>query len=217
MQGKAFRDGLNGEPDAKKAELWFRRSAEAKNDCSEYALGKLLLEQKRIDEAILWLRRASDQSNRFARYRLGKLYLTGVDVPKDVEKAVGFLTASAEQGNQFAQYTLGKLYLLGKDVPQDKEKAVEWLSLSATQGNQYAQYFLDHQNDYPSAAVGSTVIRMLHHMSKIFRDNTATGGAFAGIQIDRKRRKKLQEKRIALGHKADDHEDHVPAQMQQTM
>ena len=100
---------------------------------------------------------------------------------------------------------------------QDKKKAVEWLTLSAEQGNQYAQYFLDHQNDYPSAAVGSTVIRMLHHMSKIFRENTATGGAFAGIKIDRKRRRKLQEKRIALGHKADDHEDHVPAQMQQTM
>lgn len=215
--GKVFRDGLNGEPDMGKAELWFRRSAEAKNDCSEYALGKLLLEQKRIDEAIHWLRRAAEQSNRFARYRLAKLYLSGVDVPKDVDKAVAYLTASAEQGNQFAQYTLGKLYLLGKDMPQDKDKAVEWLTLSAAQGNQYAQYFLDYQNDYPSAAVGSTVIRMLHHMSKIFRENTATGGAFAGIQIDRKRRKKLQEKRIALGHKADDHEDHVPAQMQQTM
>lgn len=215
--GKVFRYGLNGEPDMGKAELWFRRSAEAKNDCSEYALGKLLLEQKRIDEAIHWLRRAAEQSNRFARYRLAKLYLSGVDVPKDVDKAVAYLTASAEQGNQFAQYTLGKLYLLGKDTPQDKDKAVEWLTLSAAQGNQYAQYFLDYQNDYPSAAVGSTVIRMLHHMSKIFRENTATGGAFAGIQIDRKRRKKLQEKRIALGHKADDHEDHVPAQMQQTM
>lgn len=215
--GKVFRDGLNGEPNKQNAELWFRRSAEAKNDCSEYALGKLLLEQKRIDEAIYWFRRAAEQSNKFARYRLGKLYLSGLDVTKDVDKAVAYLTASAEQGNQFAQYTLGKLYLLGKDVPQDKKKAVEWLTLSAEQGNQYAQYFLDHQNDYPSAAVGSTVIRMLHHMSKIFRENTATGGAFTGIQIDRKRRRKLQEKRIALGHKADDHEDHVPAQMQQTM
>lgn len=215
--GKVFRDGLNGEPNKQNAELWFRRSAEAKNDCSEYALGKLLLEQKRIDEAIYWFRRAAEQSNKFARYRLGKLYLSGLDVTKDVDKAVAYLTASAEQGNQFAQYTLGKLYLLGKDVPQDKKKAVEWLTLSAEQGNQYAQYFLDHQNDYLSAAVGSTVIRMLHHMSKIFRENTATGGAFAGIKIDRKRRRKLQEKRIALGHKADDREDHVPAQMQQTM
>ena len=31
-----------------------------------------------------------------------------------------------------------------------------------------------------------------------------------GIQIDRKRLKKLQEKRIALGHKPDDHEEQWP-------
>lgn len=207
--GKVYRDGLSGVENHVAAELWFKHSAEAGNVCSEYALGKLLLDQMRISEALDWFQKAATHGNQFARYRLGKIYLTGEFVPKDVQKALEYLTASAEQGNQFAQYTLGKLYLIGQEVRHDKDKAVEWLSKSAEQGNPYAQYFLNHKDDFQTASVGNAVIRMLHHMSRIFRENMATGDAYTGIQIDRKRRKKLQEKRIAMGHKADDHEDHV--------
>ena len=210
--GKVFRDGLVDTEDLVKAELWFRRSAEAGNDCSEYALGKMLLDQKRTDEALRWLEKAADHGNQFARYRLGKLYLSGDGVTKDVEKALEYLTASAKQGNQFAQYTLGKLYLLGQEVQQDKEQAIEWLTRSAAQGNPYAQYFLNHQDDFQTASVGNAVIRMLHHMSRIFRENMAAGDAYTGLQIDRKRRRKLQQKRIAMGHKADDHEEQLQHQ-----
>ena len=45
--GKFYRDDLSTLRDHEKAEHWFRRSAEAGNDFSEYALGKLLLTQKR--------------------------------------------------------------------------------------------------------------------------------------------------------------------------
>ena len=54
------------------------------------------------------------------------------------------------------------------------------------------------------------VTRLLHHMSRIFRDNSVPKSHPGGIQIDRKRLKKLQEKRIALGHKPDDHEQQWP-------
>ena len=50
------------------------------------------------------------------------------------------------------------------------------------------------------------MIRMLHHMGNIFRDNARTSG-YRGLQLDRKRRKELQEWKIALGHREDDHED----------
>lgn len=43
------------------------------------------------------------------------------------------------------------------------------------------------------------VTRLLHHMSWIFRDNSVPKSRPGGIQIDRKRLKKLQEKRMALG------------------
>ena len=49
----------------------------------------------------------------------------------------------------------------------------------------------------------------LHHMSRIFRDNSMPPRNPAGIRIDSKRRKRLTEKRMAMGHKADDHEEQV--------
>ena len=41
---------------------------------------------------------------------------------------------------------------------------------------------------------------------RIFRENAALPAIYAGMQIDKKRRRRLQEKRMAMGHKADDHE-----------
>ena len=58
----------------------------------------------------------------------------------------------------------------------------------------------------PPKSVAACMIRMLHHMGNIFRDNVSTTG-YRGLQLDRKRRKELQEWKIALGHREDDHED----------
>lgn len=213
--GKFYRDDLSTLRDHAKAEMWFRLSAEAGNDFSEYALGKFLLNQEHTEEAMQWLGKAADHGNQFARYRLGKIYLTGESVPKDVEKALGYLTASAEQGNQFAQYTLGKLYLLGHDVKQDHEQAKEWLTRSAAQGNEYAGFFLDRFDQFRDPSVMLAATKLLHHMGRIFRDNSVPPRNPAGLRIDSKRRRRLTEKRMAMGHKADDHEEQV--QIQQTM
>lgn len=213
--GKFYRDDLSTLRDHEKAEQWFRRSAEAGNDFSEYALGKLLLTQKRTVEALEWLDKAAEQGNQFARYRLGKIYLTGEPVPKDVEKALAYLTASADQGNQFAQYTLGKLYLLGRDVPPDREQAKEWLIRSAVQGNEYARFFLDRFDQFRDPSVMLAATKLLHHMSRIFQSNSVPPSNPAGIRIDSKRRRRLMEKRMAMGHRADDHEEQT--QYQQSM
>ena len=206
--GKAYRDGLGSPVDREAAAEWFQKSTEAENDCSAYALGKLLLEQGEFSQARIWLQKAATQNNQYAQYRLGKLLLIGADdIPKDVDAAIRHLKESAVQGNQFAQYTLGKLYLLGQEVKADHEEALRYLSQAAAQGNTYAQYFIDHQNDFNGVSVGTTVLRMLHQMSRIFRENGAQPAIYAGMQIDKKRRRRLQEKRMAMGHKADDHED----------
>ena len=206
--GKAYRDGLGISIDRKAAAEWFQKSAEAGNTCSAYALGKLLLEQGQISQAIHWLRHAAEQNDPYAQYRLGKLLLTGAEgVPKDVDAAIQLLKNSATQGNSFAQYTLGKLYLLGQEMQADREEALRYFAQAAAQGNTYAQYFIDHQEDFSGAAVGTAIIRMFHQMSRIFRENAAQPTIYAGMQIDKKRRRRLQEKRMAMGHKADDHED----------
>ena len=206
--GKAYQDGLGISIDRKAAAEWFQKSAEAGNTCSAYALGKLLLEKEQIPQALHWLRQAAEQNDPYAQYRLGKLLLTGAEgVPKDIEAAIQLLKDSATQGNSFAQYTLGKLYLLGQEVQADREEALRYLVHAAAQGNTYAQYFIDHQEDFSGAAVGTAILRMLHQMSRIFRENAAQPAIYAGMQIDKKRRRRLQEKRMAMGHKADDHED----------
>ena len=62
-------------------------------------------------------------------------------------------------------------------------------------------------SDYRAPTVGETVVRMLHHMSRIFEDNSKIDQIHRGLQIDRKRRQELQRKRLAMGHKPDDHEE----------
>ena len=58
----------------------------------------------------------------------------------------------------------------------------------------------------PPESVAACMVRMLHHMGNIFQDNVSASG-YRGLQLDRKRRKELQEWKIALGHREGDHEN----------
>ena len=204
--GRVWRDGLGVPADDDKAEMWFRRAAEAGHSGAQYALAKLLHQQGRVDEAVTWYEQSAESGNQFAAYQLGKLYLTGEGVPKDVTRAVDYLTDAAGQGISQAQYILGKLYLLGRDVDQDLEMAEQWFTAAADQGHEYAQFFLNrmNQNRDPSALLCAT--RLLCSMAQIIR-NTPPPASPAGLRIDRKRFRQLMEKKIALGHKPDDHEE----------
>ena len=204
--GKLYRDGGPVEADLIQAVIWFSEAAEQGHEYAMYALGKLNLEVGNAEAALRWFRKASKLGNQYAQYQLGKLLLSGEGVPKDVDEALRWFTASANQGNQYAQYILGKLYLLGKDIPQDREAAVRWFSLAAEQGNEYAQYFLDHMNDPQGPPLLTSATRLLHHMSRIFREEAPP--VQPGIHfVESKLRRKIMEKRLALGHRADDHED----------
>ena len=205
--GKCWRDGMGVLPDDEQAELWFRRAAEAGHDFSQYALGKLLQSQKQMEEAVSWYEKAAEQGNLWAAYRLGKLYLEGKDVSKNAARAVEYLTDAAQAGNQYAQYTLGKLYLTGEDVTQDREQAYRWFWESALQGNEYAQFFLDHINDNRSPNVLLSATRLLHHMGRIFQDNSIPPCPPGSQRADRKLLQKIRQKKIAMGHKPDDHEE----------
>ena len=205
--GKCWRDGMGVLPDDEQAELWFRRAAKAGHDFSQYALGKLLQSQKRMEEAVSWYEKAAAQGNPYAAYRLGKLYLEGTDVPKNVAKAVEYLSDAPQEGNQYAQYTLGKLYLIGEDVARDREQAYRWFWESASQGNEYAQFFLDHFNDSRKPNVLLSATKLLHHMGRIFQDNSIPPCPPGSQRADRKLRQKIRQKKIAMGHKPDDHEE----------
>ena len=98
-----------------------------------------------------------------------------------------------------------KLYLEGEDVPKDEEAAIYWLTESANQGNDYARHLLDHSDQSPSVLL--SVTRLLYHIGTIFRDNAPLKPGPGAMSVDRKLRRKIQEKKIAMGHKPDDHEE----------
>ena len=165
---------------------------------------------RNIPTGLCWLELAQQNGRSYAGYRLGKEYLRGKIVPRDVPKALEYLNDAAQRGNQFAQYTLGKLYLLGREVPQDKALAEQWLKQSAAQGNEYAQFFLDRLDQFRPPSVLLAATHLLRQIGSIFQDNSLPKSSPGGIRyVDRKLRQREREKKIAMGHRADDHEEYT--------
>ena len=214
LMGKLWRDGPLLIPDSVNARYWFEQAAEQGHLAAQYSLAKLYLsgdgEVQDIRLGLNWLYTAAVNGSSYAMYRLAKELFKGDLIKRNSDAAVEWFARSAEGGNPYAQYMMGKLYLTGTEAPYDEERAIHWLTRSAEQGNQYAQYLLNNleENRPPSAMLAVT--RLLHHMSRVFRDNSVPKSRPGGIQIERKRLKKLQEKRMALGHKPDDHEEQWP-------
>ena len=212
LMGLLYRDGGLLVPDAEQAKRWLELSAQELAD-AQYALGKLYLldDPDTHDSAngLYWLQQAADSGHEYAAYRLGKEYLTGENVSKDTIKATAYLRQAAEQANPYAQYLLGKLCLMGEGAPKDKDEAHYWFSRAERNSHAYAGYFLDRmerQEDLPPPNILLSATRLLYHMGNIFRDN-APRPASTGIQIDHKRLQRLREKKMAMGHKWNDHED----------
>ena len=212
LAGRLYVDGPVLIPDSVEAVTWFDRAARQGVIAAQYELGVLLLsDDPEIHDpglGVQWLEYAARNRNDCAAYRLGKEYLKGEVVNRDTYKAEEYLTQSADAGNQYAQYALGKLYL----DRQDREQAYYWFSQSASQGNEYAQFFLDRWNNLKPPSMMLSVTRLLHHMSRIFQEQIPAPTIPGGIQIDRKRLQQLREKKIAMGHKPDDHEEQSQGQ-----
>ena len=209
--GTAYRDGGLLIPDTAKAQKFLECAAKQEIDAAQYALGKLYLSDEAdvhdSAKGIYWLKRSADNGNDYAAYRLGKEYLSGENVPKGTSTAAEYLRRAANDGNAYAQYLLGKLTLMGEGIPKDMDAAYEWFAAARDNGHAYAEFFLKRmergEQEPPSVLLSAT--RLLYHMGNIFRDN-APAPAANGVQIDRKRLAQLRQKRIALGHKPDDHE-----------
>ncbi|SHJ74822.1 hypothetical protein SAMN02745248_00825 [Hathewaya proteolytica DSM 3090] len=148
--------------------------------------------------------------NPFLYYVKAKLILREENLEKeDIKRSVKFLEIASDNGNQFAQYMMGKLYLLGKYVTEDKEMAKKCFNLSAEQGNEYAKFYLENMDKFHNPSICLVASRMLHHMSKIFEDNIPFKSSGTGLKIDSKLMRKLKEKKVAQGHKRDDHEQSI--------
>lgn len=209
--GQLYRDGGLLIPDAEKARHWLEQAAERELPQAQYALGKLLLSDDPDvcdpSEGIRWLNAAAQNGNDYTAYALGKEYLQGDHVLKNANTAAEYLHQAAEAQNPWAQYLLGKLYLMGEGVEQDQEVAYGWFQAAAMQGHTYAQFFKERMEQGPPGppSLMLSATQLLHHMGNIFRDNVPEDSTSTGLHIDHKRLQALQEKRIALGHRPDDH------------
>ena len=105
------------------------------------------------------------------------------------------------------------------DMPNDTSSGNTESDAPPRSGSELPREWTDHKaaqstgagsaaaSEYYEPTVSEAVIRMLHDMSRIFEDNSKVDQIHRGLQIDRKRRRELQRKRLAMGHKADDHEE----------
>ena len=86
------------------------------------------------------------------------------------------------------------------------EKASTGASANPTLASESASSTTSYSVRLPSEYLLNSTVRLFHQMGQIFRDNAAPPSNPMGIRIDSKRRKKLMQKRLAMGHKQDDHE-----------
>ncbi|MDO4813050.1 MAG: MobP3 family relaxase [Eubacteriales bacterium] len=200
--GQLYRDGGIVIPDSKLAEYYLKSAAERGMPEAQYALGKLCLsDDEEVHDAaqgIRWLEAAAERGSNDAAYLLGKLYL-----PKDREKTVYYFEQAARQDNPHAQYALGKIFL----AEHDTERGMAYMEQAAENGSECAWLFLNRQNSLAEPQLMLAATRLLYHMGRIFQDNSLPQ-TVAVQHIDRKRRQKFQAKRIAHGHKPDDHEEY---------
>ena len=86
------------------------------------------------------------------------------------------------------------------------EKSSAQTSANPTLATENTSSVASHPAQLPSECLLNSTIRLFHQMGQIFRENAAPPSNPMGIRIDSKRRKKLMQKRLAMGHKQDDHE-----------
>ena len=85
------------------------------------------------------------------------------------------------------------------------EESSEQTSVTLTLTDEHISSITSQFARLPSEYLLNSTVRLFHQMGQIFRDNAAPSSNPMGIRIDSKRRKKLMQKRLALGHKQDDH------------
>ncbi len=203
--GKALLDGELILQNIPEAITLIKASADQGFPVAQYVIGKMLYQGEWLPKdtlgALDYLEAAAAKQNAYAAYLAAKIRLSEENY-KDISKIIRDFEIAAENGNDFAEYQLGKLYLYGKEIEQDQEKAINYLVQAAEHGNQYAAQLLKsmQSNRNWSAALGS--LRLLQAISRIFQrkmeDERRSGGAY----VDRKLRRKIEEKKQAQGLKS---------------
>ena len=93
-----------------------------------------------------------------------------------------------------------------QDEEPSAEKTSSDTSTNPTLVSENTSSETSHSARLSSEYLLNSTVRLFHQVGQIFRDNAAPPSNPMGIRVDSKRRKKLIQKRLAMGHKQDDHE-----------
>lgn len=200
--GKAYLEGTSVLQDINKAVCLLMTATKQNNPYAGYLLGKLYYRgevvSKDVSKALCYLEQSAGLGNEFAAYLAGKIYLTE-EGTRDVTKAIWYLESAWEKGNHYAGYQLGKLYLYGREVEANQEKAIAYLTVSAKLGNQYAEQLLHNIRNNRNWSAATGTLRLLHHISRIIQNRIADERKGKEGWIDRKLKRKIDEKKQAHG------------------
>lgn len=209
--GKMCKEGIGTTVNKNKSEEWYQKAYKGflsieenmADDRLYYRLGQMNVNgigtEINLQKAEVYFTKAADLNNTNAMYGLGKLYLNKAFKKHEVKRAVGYFIQAAQKGHDMSQYQLGKLYLYGKEVERDYEKAIGYLSASAEQGNPYAAHLLQRIQSESNALAALGTLRLLQHISRIIRNQLEEEGRNKGGNVDRKLKRKIDEKRQAHG------------------
>lgn len=102
-------------------------------------------------------------------------------------------------------------------VDRKTEEGADWEDDTpraySAQGNAYAETKSERMDHSTDPALLSSAARLLYYMSRVFRANSILPTNPDGLHVDSKRRRYLQRKRMAAGHKPDDHDDDISTTM----
>ena len=205
--GKEYLEGNLLIRDSQLAMEYFKMSAQNGFADSQYELGKLYLSNdilvRNVSKGFQTLDKAFENGSDCAGYLLGKEFLSGVNFPKDESESMYYLAHSSDAGNVNAQYLLGKLLYQQKEITD----SVYYLQLATNQGSIHAKGFLEriesHKDPNAMLAVGHLILSI----ANIFQDNSLPATS-SGISMDKKARRKLNEKKLAQGKKIEHTQGH---------
>ena len=109
--GRSYQDGIGADRDMAQAEAWYRRAAAAGNVVGYYALGRLLVKQRRFVEARAAFVSAAAKDYTPAMSHLGLMYLGGNGGGRDVARAERLLKDASTRGHLLGMLGLGILLI----------------------------------------------------------------------------------------------------------
>lgn len=184
------------------------QEAEQGNSRAQYILGNLYwqtrLDEGDLEKAVWYLEKAQQNGNSAAGILLGRIYSDRKEAYYNFQRAVELLLIAAETNDAWAQFFLGRLYWQERHKAGQEELAQYWLERAAEGGNAYAKTFLEAiQTSFEEQALAAGK-SLLRELSKLFRQELGQLQERQQAGIDKKRRRKLQQKRAAHGQKEDD-------------